>query len=133
MVRSAQPQNALEKRCEETGSGLEKFNCYLGAAANSRAKVEQAFERNLRSAIAFDRDFNGYAQSKNILGTSLAADLRQSQTAWRRYSKSQCSFEGGSSFGGSGTDILETICHHRLNLLRLYELNAAEKLLKRKL
>jgi uncharacterized protein YecT (DUF1311 family) len=131
MVGLAQPPNGLEKRCEETGSGLEKLNCYLGAAAKSRTKVERAFERNMQSAIALDRNFNAYAKSNKIPGSSLAADLKTSQAAWLRYSKSQCSFEGGSSFGGSGTDILEAICHHRLNLLRLSELNAAEKLLDR--
>jgi len=56
--------------------------------------------------------------------------LEASQAAWLRYSACQCAFEGGSSFGGSGTDVLEAECHYRLSL-RIAELRAAAKLLRR--
>jgi len=57
--------------------------------------------------------------------------LRQSGNMYPVPEFSQCSFEGDSSFGGSGTDILDAACHYRLNSQRLSELNAAYELLNR--
>ena len=130
-VIPAQSTKRLEARCEGASTQVETENCYTAAAERSRAEVERAFERNLRTAAAMDSDFNAYARGRHILGSILAQQLKASQAAWLRYSQSQCSFEGGSSFGGSGTDILEAACHYRLNSQRLLELKAAAQLLNR--
>jgi uncharacterized protein YecT (DUF1311 family) len=57
--------------------------------------------------------------------------LEASQAEWLKYSDAQCSFEGETSFGGSGTDILAAQCHDRLNIRRISELNAAYALINR--
>ena len=62
---------------------------------------------------------------------SLVERLKLSQTAWLQYSDVQCGFEGETSFGGSGTDILNAECRYRMNSNRLKELEAARQLLER--
>jgi len=129
-VPPAQANDSLQERCTGASTQAETLGCYAAAAAKSRAEVERAFERNLQTARALDREWNAHA-SHHILGSVLRKQLKVSQAAWLSYSQSQCSFEGGSSFGGSGTDILDAACHYRLNSQRLSELNAAYKLLNR--
>ena len=131
LAGSAQSQQGLSGPCEQAASGGETLDCYLKAAADSRAKVDLVFAQTLRSATDLDGDFNAYVPSTTKFRSSLAADLRKSQKAWLRYAHSQCSFEGGTSFGGSGTDILKAQCHYRQYQLRLAELNAVGELLKR--
>jgi uncharacterized protein YecT (DUF1311 family) len=129
VVASREATDRLERRCDGASTQAETLGCYLAAAAKSRADVDRAFRRNLRTSIKLDRQFNAFARSKGIAGSSLSAQLKASQSAWIRYSQSQCSFEGGSSFGGSGTDILDAACHYRLNSKRSAELKAAGKFL----
>ena len=130
-VLSPQPTERVEELCEGAATQVETLTCYLDAATKSRADVERAFEQNLRKAIALDRDFNADARLHRAPRSSLAAHLKASQAAWLRYSHWQCSFEGSSSVGGSGTDILEAACHYRLYSQRLSELRAAGQLLNR--
>ncbi|HEY1606520.1 MAG TPA: lysozyme inhibitor LprI family protein [Allosphingosinicella sp.] len=129
-VPSAHAADRLEAGCEPP-TEVEREICYRAAAARSRGEVERAFERNLRTATALDREWNAFAQAHRIRGSSLAGQLKASQAAWLSYSQSQCSFEGGTSRGGSGTDILEAACHYRLNSHRLSELQEDRKLLNR--
>jgi uncharacterized protein YecT (DUF1311 family) len=107
MAPPAQATTPLEEQCEAASTKAETESCYVAAAAKARAEVERAFERELRTAIAQDIEFNAFARLHHMPGSTLAVQLNASQAAWRRYSQSQCSFEGGSSFGGSGTDIID--------------------------
>jgi len=118
----AQPSKPTEQQCGGAATRAETLSCYLRAAARSRAEVDRAFERDVQRANALD-----HAAS----GSSLENGLRASQAEWIRYSNAQCSFEGQSSFGGSGTDILVAACQDRLNSARSSELNSARALLNR--
>ena len=118
-------------RCGGAASQVAALGCFLAAAARSRADVEHAYQRDLRAAIRLDRAFDAFARRRRMPAASLAAQLRASQAAWLTYARSQCGFEGGSSFGGSGTDLLEAACRDRLNRQRLAELEKAAGLLKR--
>jgi uncharacterized protein YecT (DUF1311 family) len=117
----------LADPCEGAPTQLDAYGCYRDSADKSRAEVERAFERSLRTATRLDAD----ARRRHMPRSMLAAQLRASQAAWRSYSKAQCALEGGASFGGSGTDVLEAACRYRLNAQRLAELKAADELLKR--
>jgi uncharacterized protein YecT (DUF1311 family) len=130
-VASAQIVGRTEKRCSDASSQAETLSCYFDLAATSRAEVQRAFERNLQSAMAQDREFNAYSSAHGMLDASLVKRLRTSQAAWLQYSDAQCGFEGGSSSGGSGEDILDAACHHRMNASRLQELEAARELFER--
>ena len=130
-IASAQIVGRTEERCGEASSQAETFSCYFDLAVTSRAEVQRGFERNLQSAMAQDREFNAYSSAHGMLRASLAKRLRTSQAAWLQYSDAQCGFEGGSSSGGSGEDILDAACHYRMNSSRLKELEAARELLER--
>lgn len=119
----------VEDRCDAAATQAETEVCYLDAGKKMRIEMEIAFERNLRTAEALDRDFNAYAKSKNIPRSTMVQDLKASQSAWLRYSRSQCLFEGDPVHGGSGTDIFKARCLYRLNSLRLSELRASGRLL----
>ena len=124
-------EDRAEAMCEAASPNAAKLGCYVGAAATARSEVERAFERSLRRAMAFDRDANSFARLHRTRSSILARQLRASQSAWSAYSRYECLFEGGSSFGGSGTDILEAACRCRLYKRRLAELDAAARLLDR--
>jgi uncharacterized protein YecT (DUF1311 family) len=86
----------------------------------------------MQTALVLDKKFSAFTKAQHMpASSSLAKWLQSSQLAWVRYSQSQCAFEGGTSFGGSGTDILDAECHQRLNSKRIAELNAAYDLLNR--
>ncbi len=103
--------------------------CYLAAADRERIKVERVFRQRLREATTLDNSVVGPDASKPPYIPHLAAHLRLSQAAWMRYVGAQCTFEGGVSFGGSGTDMLRDECRYRLYKQRLAELIAARRLL----
>ncbi|MES2057120.1 MAG: lysozyme inhibitor LprI family protein [Pseudomonadota bacterium] len=130
-VLSPPATTQIVDRCDGAATNAERDGCYLDAARKLRAKVERSFERNLRTAVVLDRKFNAFAKAGHIHRSSLAVKLKTSQAEWLKYSQSQCSLEGGTSFGGSGTDSLEARCHYRLNALRLSELRATNHLLSR--
>lgn len=125
------PADRVEQRCHNASPHAAMLSCYLASVATSQTLVQRAFVQNLRSAEDVDSQFNADAQLHNRSGSSLAGQLRTSQAAWLRYAASQCAFEGASSFGGSGTDILEAECRYRMNVARLRELKAATELLTR--
>ncbi|MBI5941085.1 MAG: DUF1311 domain-containing protein [Caulobacterales bacterium] len=124
------PTPAVDEVCASASSQVETLSCFLELAAASSVEVRRAFNQVLQSTSAPDSDFKGDAPVLGERGSS-ARHLRGSQVAWLNYSDAQCSFEGGTSNGGSGEDILEAECHYRLNLRRLAELQSAKELLNR--
>lgn len=114
------------RRCEEMSPNAAVGACYLAAAAREQAKVERAFQRRVREARAMD-DRTG--ADPKLMIPRLAAHLRVSQAVWTRYVAAQCYFEGGTRFGGSGTDMLRDECRYRLYKQRLSELDAARDLM----
>lgn len=124
----ASPQPARQgDPCQGAATQLDAYGCYLDAAGQARVEVERAFAASLRTATRLDAD----ARRHHMRGSKLAAQLRASQAAWLRHSRAQCAFEGATSFGGSGTDVLEAACRYRLNTSRLSDLKAADGLLNR--
>lgn len=117
------------RRCDEMSPNAAVGACYLAAADRERIKVERAFRQRPREAAALDNSVVGPAAPKPPYIPHLVAHLRLSQAAWTRYVAAQCTFEGGVSFGGSGTDMLHDECRYRLYKQRLAELTAARKLL----
>jgi uncharacterized protein YecT (DUF1311 family) len=128
---AARAETATQAQCEAASPEAAKFPCYIKAAERANREVDRALMQNLRSAARLDAEFNRFARRHRIPGSTLARQLRSSQEAWTQYSRSECAFEGGSSFGGSGTDVLEAACHYRLGAARLAELDAAARLLSR--
>lgn len=120
-----------EGRCDQESSQAKTFSCYFELAATSRAEVQRAFDRSLESAMARDREFNAYPRAQGMPSASLAERLKLSQTAWLQYADAQCGLEGETSFGGSGTDILDAACRYRMNSNRLKELEAARQRVER--
>ena len=120
----------VEERCD-SGTGAEAIICFQAETAKSRRQMERAFERDLRAATAFDKEFNAFARARRMPASHLAVQLKASQAAWLSYSRSQCSLEGGTSAGGSGTASLDAACHYRLNLQRLSDLQEGWRLLNR--
>ena len=122
------------EHCDD-GTQVEAEECFASAAVKSRGEVDREFERDLRNAAAFDASVRAdpvMASHPMVgFGLSLTEDLKVSQAAWVKYSNAQCMFEGRTSLGGSGTDILKAACHNRQNLSRLTELRAADKLARR--
>jgi uncharacterized protein YecT (DUF1311 family) len=128
---SAPQASALvQAPCEEAGTHWELESCVLAAAAKSGAEVDRGFERTLRSAETFDKEFNASDAARSG-SYSLAASLRTSQAAWLSHAEAQCALEGGTSGGGSGNDILEAECRYRLTAQRLAELAETDRLLNR--
>ena len=122
---------SIDEKCEVDASGTEAeiIGCYYIAARATSAEVTRELNRDLRIAAAEDKRFNAFAHAHPIICcSSLVAQMKAGQAAWRKYSHSQCAFEGGVSHGGSGTDYLDYKCHCRLNLRRISELRAAAKL-----
>jgi uncharacterized protein YecT (DUF1311 family) len=119
------------QRCEEVAPQLEKLACYLGAAKRLQVELDHMLAQNLRTAAILDKEWKIAVRSGHITGSSLVEQVKASQRAWISYARSQCALEGGSSFGGSGSDILEAACHYRQNVARLSELKAAARLLGR--
>jgi uncharacterized protein YecT (DUF1311 family) len=130
-VPRAEASSRPEGQCDRASSQAETFSCYFELAATSRAEVQRAFDRSLESAIARDRELKAYPHARDMPSASLVERLKRSQTAWLQYSDAQCGLEGETSFGGSGTDILNAKCRYRMNSNRLEELEAARQLLER--
>ncbi len=128
---STQALYPVVEQCKDTATQAETLSCLVAATARSHAALQRIYERDLRKALDLDSKFSAFAKDHHAVGSSLADHLRASQKAWLRYSQAQCALEGGSSFGGSGTDILEANCHYRHNSQRIAELNAAYVLLNR--
>ena len=104
------------------------ISCFERAAASSRAKVEEAFQRILKAAKKADLN---YRRFEGRVDVSLQDYLNRSQSAWIEYSDKQCLLEGGTSRGGSGTDDLNARCHYRMNRRRLSDLKTALQLIDR--
>jgi uncharacterized protein YecT (DUF1311 family) len=130
-VLSPQATKRADEPCGSEATQAETLACYLNASEKSRAEVERAFKLNSGIAIHADEDWNTDAQVDRLHRSRLTEQLKVSQAAWLRYSHFQCSFEGWTSHGGSGTGILEAACHYRLNSQRLIDLRAAGRLLNR--
>lgn len=130
---AAQPPHSIEAQCDSPRSGTqaETLSCYTPAAARLRSEVQRAFQRNLRTATFPDNGSNGFARRRRIAASSLVERLKGSQAAWIKYVDAQCSYEGQSSLGGSGQDILRAKCLYRANRTRLFELDTARQLFAR--
>ena len=118
--------------CRDLASGAEIYGCEFEAATRARAQVDAEFERVLASAEAADVEYRAVMAEQGAdtrEGQGLADYLRGSQAAWIEYSDRQCSLEGETSRGGSGTYSLNSLCHYRMNLQRLSELQAALRLI----
>jgi len=133
-LSSIEASHSEAEKCNEVPSGtqVETLNCYIAAAARSHSEVQRLYRRDMQTALALDKEIAAFAKAHHMPASpSPAKWLQSSQLAWIRYSRSQCAFEGGTSVGGSGTDILDAECHQRLNSKRIAELNAAYDLLNR--
>jgi len=107
--RQLQIIDRSEQRCQDASPNTAVLTCYLALAARSQAAMKLAFEQSLRTAEAIDRQATAYARD-HVSGSPFVEQLRASQASWLEYSASQCALEGASSFGGSGTDILQAKC-----------------------
>ncbi len=116
------------QQCESANTHSEEIDCYVEAAAKSRAEVRRTFETTLRDVMNLERQLGDLTRNN---GRSLEQWLRTSQSAWLKYSEAQCHVEGQSaSMGGSGTDEDDADCRLRLDTSRLAELRATLKLIK---
>jgi|SRR5579884_32710 len=129
-ARAAQRHHLLEETCDSARSGTqaETLSCYTAAAAKARSEVQRALRENLRVASSLDRDTSRWDRGTD---SSSAERLKSSQSAWLKYVDAQCSYEGQSSAGGSGEDILRARCLYRANRMRAAELKAARQLYAR--
>lgn len=128
--RSLQVTEGSEQRCDGASPQAAVLGCYLALAARSQTAVRRTFEQSLQTAEAHDEATSAYARH-HASDSSSFEQLKASQAAWLKYSASQCAFERASSFGGSGTDILEAECRYRINAARLRELTTATALFNR--
>jgi uncharacterized protein YecT (DUF1311 family) len=114
-------------QCDNEPTEAATFGCYAKAEKQLRGKVENVFRQRLTDATIADAD----ARKAHVDGPQLAEGMRLAQAAWEKYVDAECGFEGQTSFGGSGDDILRMECRVRLGAQRLAVLNAAHRLLER--
>ncbi len=117
----------IRSQCDNEPTQAATFGCYTKLAGQLRNEIESAFRQRLAEASTADAD----ARSSDHDGPHLAEGVRLSQVAWDNYVDAECGFEGQTSFGGSGDDILQMACRARLDMQRLTDLNAAHHLLQR--
>jgi len=134
LLLAAAPSLNQASKCEELSPDAAVIACYERAAANSRDKVDKAFDRVLKSAERADVEVRSFERQSHVTiepRAGLVSFLRRSQAAWIEYSDKQCGLEGSTSHGGSGTGSLNAECHYRMNLRRLSDLKTALELIQR--